>query len=137
MSEDSKHTKHYSHVSSVLQACEEYDDALSSGQQAFLLEESDQSPDIFSLSVGSLPPGESASIRLEYVTELAVQADDGLRFCLPAVLNPRYQPQGRKTSQHFLIIHTIPVHTEGFIVTVMHLMPSISTCNRGSQKPLW
>ncbi|XP_013876312.1 uncharacterized protein LOC106526289, partial [Austrofundulus limnaeus] len=35
-----------------------------------------------------------ASIRLEYVTELAVQADDGLRFCLPAVLNPRYQPQG-------------------------------------------
>ncbi|XP_025753786.1 uncharacterized protein LOC100702702 isoform X21 [Oreochromis niloticus] len=75
-------------------AREEYDDALSCGQQAFLLEESDRSPDIFSLSVGSLPPGESASIRLEYVTELAVQADDGLRFCLPAVLNPRYQPQG-------------------------------------------
>ncbi|XP_054466977.1 von Willebrand factor A domain-containing protein 5A-like isoform X1 [Anoplopoma fimbria] len=76
------------------EAREEYDDALSSGQQAFLLEESEQSPDIFSLSVGSLPPGESASIRLEYVTELAVQADEGLRFCLPAVLNPRYQPQG-------------------------------------------
>ncbi|KAJ3590777.1 hypothetical protein NHX12_008726 [Muraenolepis orangiensis] len=75
-------------------AREEYDDALSSGQQAFLLEESEQSPDVFSLSVGSLPPGESASIRLEYVTELAVQADDGLRFCLPAVLNPRYQPRG-------------------------------------------
>ncbi|XP_073349322.1 von Willebrand factor A domain-containing protein 5A-like [Pagrus major] len=76
------------------EAREKYDDALSSGQQAFLLEESEQSPDIFCLSVGSLPPGESASIRLEYVTELAVQADDGLRFCLPAVLNPRYQPQG-------------------------------------------
>ncbi|KAM9359162.1 von Willebrand factor A domain-containing protein 5A-like [Symphorus nematophorus] len=76
------------------EAREEYDDALSSGQQAFLLEESEQSPDIFSLSVGSLPPGESASIRLEYVIELAVQADEGLRFCLPAVLNPRYQPQG-------------------------------------------
>ncbi|XP_051813583.1 von Willebrand factor A domain-containing protein 5A-like isoform X31 [Acanthochromis polyacanthus] len=76
------------------EAREEYDDALSSGQQAFLLEESEQSPDIFSMKVGSLAPGESASIRLEYVTELAVQADDGLRFCLPAVLNPRYQPQG-------------------------------------------
>ncbi|XP_059187472.1 von Willebrand factor A domain-containing protein 5A-like [Centropristis striata] len=76
------------------EAREEYDDALSSGRQAFLLEESDQSPDIFSMSVGSLPPGESASIRLEYVTELAVQADEGLRFCLPAVLNPRYQPRG-------------------------------------------
>ncbi|XP_054868031.1 von Willebrand factor A domain-containing protein 5A-like [Amphiprion ocellaris] len=76
------------------EAREEYDDALSSGQQAFLLEESEQSPDIFSMKVGGLAPGESASIRLEYVTELAVQADDGLRFCLPAVLNPRYQPQG-------------------------------------------
>ncbi|RVE64487.1 hypothetical protein OJAV_G00126350 [Oryzias javanicus] len=76
------------------QAREEYDDALSSGQQAFLLEESEQSPDVFSLSVGSLPPGESASIRLEYVIELAVEADEALRFCLPAVLNPRYQPQG-------------------------------------------
>ncbi|XP_061828869.1 von Willebrand factor A domain-containing protein 5A-like isoform X3 [Nerophis lumbriciformis] len=75
-------------------ARDEYDDALSSGQQAFLLEESEQSSDIFSLSVGSLPPGESASIRLEYIIELAVQADDALRFCLPAVLNPRYQPQG-------------------------------------------
>ncbi|XP_029964296.1 von Willebrand factor A domain-containing protein 5A-like isoform X2 [Salarias fasciatus] len=76
------------------EAREEYDDALSSGQQAFLLEESDQSPDVFSMRVGCLPPGESASIRLEYVTELAVQADEGLRFCLPAVLNPRYTPQG-------------------------------------------
>ncbi|XP_056906752.1 von Willebrand factor A domain-containing protein 5A-like isoform X2 [Takifugu flavidus] len=80
------------------QAHEEYDDALSSGQQAFLLEESDETPDIFSLRVGSLPPGQSASIRLEYVIELAVEADDGLRFCLPAVLNPRYQPEGSKSS---------------------------------------
>ncbi len=82
---------------------------MSSGQQAFLLEESEQSPDIFSLSVGSLPPGESASIRLEYVTELAVQADDGLRFCLPAVLNPRYQPQGERSSQHFDQVNTFIV----------------------------
>uniref|UniRef100_A0A3P9NI16 von Willebrand factor A domain-containing protein 5A-like n=1 Tax=Poecilia reticulata TaxID=8081 RepID=A0A3P9NI16_POERE len=76
------------------QAQQVYDDAVSSGQKVFELEESEQSPDIFSLTVGNLPPGESASIRLEYVTELAVQADDGLRFCLPVVLNPRYQPQG-------------------------------------------
>lgn len=83
----------------IVQAHEEYDDALSSGQQAFLLEESEESPDIFSLRVGSLPPGETASIRLEYVIELAVQADDGLRFCLPTVLNPRYQPPGKSVGQ--------------------------------------
>ncbi|XP_041733984.2 von Willebrand factor A domain-containing protein 5A isoform X2 [Coregonus clupeaformis] len=75
-------------------AQEQYDDSLSSGQQAFLLEESDDSPDVFKLSVGSLPPGEKASVSLDYVTELAVQADEGLTLCLPAVLNPRYQPQG-------------------------------------------
>uniref|UniRef100_A0A3B3BM09 VIT domain-containing protein n=1 Tax=Oryzias melastigma TaxID=30732 RepID=A0A3B3BM09_ORYME len=78
------------------QACEEYDDALSSGQQAFLLEESEETPDHFSLSVGNLLPGQSVFIRLEYVTILTVEADNGLRFCLPTVLNPRYQPQGVK-----------------------------------------
>ncbi|KAI1893191.1 hypothetical protein AGOR_G00121150, partial [Albula goreensis] len=74
-------------------AREQYDDALSSGQQAFLLEESSESSDVFRLSVGSLPPGQNASVTLAYVTELAVQADNALRFCLPAVLNPRYAPQ--------------------------------------------
>ncbi|KAL2096465.1 hypothetical protein ACEWY4_008613 [Coilia grayii] len=78
----------------TMKAREEYDDALSSGHQAFLLEESDQSPDVFQLNVGSLPPGESAAITLVYISELAMQADDALRFCLPAVLNPRYTPQG-------------------------------------------
>ncbi|KAG5837367.1 hypothetical protein ANANG_G00238520 [Anguilla anguilla] len=79
------------------QAREQYDDALSSGQQAFLLEESEESEDVFRLSVGSLPPGEKASVTLTYVTELAVQADKALRFCLPTVLNPRYTPAGCKS----------------------------------------
>ncbi|XP_066578282.1 von Willebrand factor A domain-containing protein 5A-like [Amia ocellicauda] len=74
------------------EAQDEYDDAVSSGQQAFLLEESDESPDVFRLSVGSLPPGKSTSVSLSYVTELAVQEDGALRFYLPAVLNPRYTP---------------------------------------------
>lgn len=77
-----------------LKAHEEYDDALSCGQQAFLLEESEESSDVFSLHVGRLLPKETASIRLEYVIELVVQADGGLRFWLPTVLNPRYQPPG-------------------------------------------
>ncbi|XP_036072145.1 von Willebrand factor A domain-containing protein 5A [Oryzias melastigma] len=80
------------------QAREEYDDALSSGQQAVLLEESEETPDLFFLSVGNLLPGQSVFIRLEYVTILAVEADNGLRFCLPAVLNPRYQPQDTRLS---------------------------------------
>ncbi|XP_051779069.1 von Willebrand factor A domain-containing protein 5A-like isoform X12 [Erpetoichthys calabaricus] len=76
------------------EAIYDYDDAISSGQEAFLLEESDESPDVFRLSVGSLPAGQTASVSLSYVTELPVQADDALRFFLPTVLCPRYTPQG-------------------------------------------
>ncbi|XP_073720727.1 von Willebrand factor A domain-containing protein 5A isoform X12 [Misgurnus anguillicaudatus] len=75
-------------------ARDEYDDAVSSGQQAFLLEESKESSDVFRLSVGCLSPGQNADITITYITELSVQADHSLRFCLPAVLNPRYTPAG-------------------------------------------
>ncbi|KAF5908290.1 von Willebrand factor A domain-containing protein 5A-like isoform X1, partial [Clarias magur] len=76
------------------EAREQYDDALSSGQQAFLLEESEESVDVFRLSVGSLPPHQSAAVTFIYIIELSVQADHSLQFCLPAVLNPRYIPTG-------------------------------------------
>ncbi|XP_073720739.1 von Willebrand factor A domain-containing protein 5A-like [Misgurnus anguillicaudatus] len=75
-------------------ARDQYDDAVSSGQQAFLLEESKESSDVFRLSVGCLSPGQNADITITYITELSVQADHSLRFCLPAVLNPRYTPAG-------------------------------------------
>ncbi|XP_073688687.1 von Willebrand factor A domain-containing protein 5A-like [Garra rufa] len=76
------------------EARDQYDDAVSSGQQAFLLEESAESPDVFKLSVGCLSAGQNAAVTIIYVTELAVQDDHSLRFCLPAVLNPRYTPAG-------------------------------------------
>ncbi|XP_050955069.1 von Willebrand factor A domain-containing protein 5A-like isoform X2 [Labeo rohita] len=75
-------------------ARDQYDDAVSSGQQAFLLEESTESPDVFKMSVGCLSAGQNAAVTIIYVTELAVQADHSLCFCLPAVLNPRYTPAG-------------------------------------------
>ncbi|KAA0724672.1 A domain-containing protein 5 [Triplophysa tibetana] len=75
-------------------ARDQYDDAVSSGQEAFLLEESEESSDVFKLSVGCLSPGQNAAISITYITELSVQADHALRFCLPAVLNPRYTPAG-------------------------------------------
>ncbi|XP_048015796.1 von Willebrand factor A domain-containing protein 5A-like isoform X2 [Megalobrama amblycephala] len=73
-------------------ALDQYDDAVSSGQQAFLLEGSDESSGVFKLSVGCLSPGQNASITIIYVIELSVQANHALHFCLPAVLNPRYTP---------------------------------------------
>ncbi|XP_018426332.1 PREDICTED: von Willebrand factor A domain-containing protein 5A-like [Nanorana parkeri] len=76
------------------QAHKTYDEAISRGEQAFLLEEDESSADIFSCSVGNLPPGQEAEITLKYVRELPLEADGAVRFVLPAVLNPRYTPKG-------------------------------------------
>ncbi|CAH1271034.1 VWA5A [Branchiostoma lanceolatum] len=71
-------------------AREEYDDAIASGEGAFLFEEDDRAGDVFKCSVGNLPPKTSATIQLSYVAELPVEADSSLKFVLPGVLNPRY-----------------------------------------------
>uniref|UniRef100_G1Q1J4 von Willebrand factor A domain-containing protein 5A n=1 Tax=Myotis lucifugus TaxID=59463 RepID=G1Q1J4_MYOLU len=68
-----------------------YENAISQGHQAFLLEEDDQAGDIFSCNVGNLPPGSKAALTLKYVQELPLEADGALRYVLPAILNPRYQ----------------------------------------------
>ncbi|XP_029436856.1 von Willebrand factor A domain-containing protein 5A-like isoform X2 [Rhinatrema bivittatum] len=75
------------------EAHQTYEDALAQGQEAFLLEEDESSGDIFSCSVGNLPPGQEAGVTLAFVRELPVEADGAVRFVLPAVLNPRYTPQ--------------------------------------------
>uniref|UniRef100_A0A672SCM2 VWFA domain-containing protein n=1 Tax=Sinocyclocheilus grahami TaxID=75366 RepID=A0A672SCM2_SINGR len=88
-------------------ARDQYDDAVSSGQQAFLLEESAESPDVFRLSVGCLSAGQNAAVTIIYVTELAVQADHSLRFCLPTVLNPRYTPCSSISSRCGAVPYTL------------------------------
>nr|DBA23805.1 TPA: hypothetical protein GDO54_014684 [Pyxicephalus adspersus] len=81
------------------QAHKTYDEAISRGKEAFLLEEDDSSADIFSCSVGNLPPGQEAEVTLKYVWGLPVEADGAVRFVLPAILNPRYTPQGYYVSR--------------------------------------
>ncbi|XP_068108676.1 von Willebrand factor A domain-containing protein 5A-like isoform X2 [Hyperolius riggenbachi] len=80
------------------QARKTYEEAMSRGQQAFLLEEDESSADIFSCSVGNLSPGQEAEVTLKYVRELPVEADGAVRFVLPAVLNPRYTPKDQDVS---------------------------------------
>ncbi|XP_036603068.1 von Willebrand factor A domain-containing protein 5A-like isoform X2 [Trichosurus vulpecula] len=72
------------------QAQENYENAISQGQQAFLLEQDSSSGDIFSCSLGNLPPGQKAAVTLSYVQELSLEADGAVRFVLPTILNPRY-----------------------------------------------
>ncbi|XP_059807553.1 von Willebrand factor A domain-containing protein 5A-like isoform X2 [Hypanus sabinus] len=76
------------------QAQDAYDDAISSGQEAFLLEEDSSSSDIFTCRVGNLPPGCAVTVSFSLAQELPLEADGAVRFTLPAVLNPRYSPAG-------------------------------------------
>eukprot|EP00731_Ephydatia_muelleri_P002780 Em0001g2780a len=69
-----------------------YDDAIASGQTAALGEE--KSGDVFSVSLGNLPPRTDAEVHLKLVGDLPVDAEGGVRFALPASLKPRYAPAG-------------------------------------------
>jgi Ca-activated chloride channel family protein len=70
-------------------AFEHYDEALEAGHGAYLLDE--ERADIFTVSVGNLPPGKEAVLRLTTVSELALEGD-AIRFTLPTTIAPRYAP---------------------------------------------
>jgi len=71
------------------EAAQVYEQARSAGQSASLLEQ--HRPNLFTVSVASLPSGETAQIEIEY--QQIVTYDDG-RFSLrvPLAIGPRYTP---------------------------------------------
>jgi hypothetical protein len=71
-------------------AFETYDEALAAGHGAYLLDE--ERADIFTASVGNLPPGKEAVLRITTVSELPLEGDD-IRFTLPTTIAPRYAPE--------------------------------------------
>ena len=74
------------------EAKRDYKEAIASGHTAALAEE--QSGDILSISLGNLSTGNEAELHLKLVGELPIDAEGGVRFTLPAVLKPRYTPEG-------------------------------------------
>lgn len=70
-------------------AFEAYDEAIAAGNGAFLLDE--EKADVFTVSVGNLPPGKEVVVKITTVSELSAEGD-ALRFVLPATVAPRYAP---------------------------------------------
>lgn len=66
-----------------------YDEAISSGRRASIAEE--ERPDVFTMRVGNIQPGERVSVALTVVLPLAY-ADGEATFRLPLVVAPRYIP---------------------------------------------
>ncbi|XP_015749941.1 PREDICTED: poly [ADP-ribose] polymerase 4-like [Acropora digitifera] len=67
------------------QAHKEYREAISQGHGAYLMDE--ETPDVFTVSVGNLPPGSQVLIKITYVTELLVDGEH-ICFSLPGSLAP-------------------------------------------------
>ncbi len=67
----------------------EYDDALAAGHGAVLLDQ--ERPNVFTLSVGNLLPGQTLTTALTWVERLPREGD-ALRFLLPTTVSPRYAP---------------------------------------------
>ncbi|ORW93863.1 hypothetical protein AWB92_11990 [Mycobacterium sp. IEC1808] len=66
-----------------------YDDAIASGRRASIAEE--ERPDVFTMRVGNILPGERISVALTLVIPLAY-ADGDATFRFPLVVAPRYIP---------------------------------------------
>ena len=71
-------------------AFDEYDDALSRGYGAALLDQ--HRPNVFQASVGNLEPGQEMVVELTWVMELTWEGES-LRFTLPTTIAPRYAPE--------------------------------------------
>ncbi|HEY5926075.1 MAG TPA: VIT domain-containing protein [Kofleriaceae bacterium] len=70
-------------------AREQYEEAIAAGHRAAITEQ--ERPGVFTLRVGNLMPGESATVRLSLVGPLPV--DDGeVTLQFPLVVAPRYMP---------------------------------------------
>jgi Ca-activated chloride channel family protein len=67
----------------------EYDEAVAAGQRAAIAEE--ERPDVFTLRVGNIAPGERVNVTLTIVGPLSY-ADGEATYRLPLVVAPRYIP---------------------------------------------
>ncbi|ERE92203.1 poly [ADP-ribose] polymerase 4-like protein [Cricetulus griseus] len=70
------------------EAKQEYREAISQGHGAYLMDQ--DTPDVFTVSVGNLPPRAKVLIKITYITELSIQSPVAI-FFMPATVAPWQQ----------------------------------------------
>ncbi|KAF2399575.1 hypothetical protein EJ06DRAFT_582860 [Trichodelitschia bisporula] len=69
----------------------EYQAAVDRGETAALLEQLPEASDVFTTTVGNVPPGARLLVNITYLGELKHDAEvDGIRFTIPTSISPRY-----------------------------------------------
>jgi vault protein inter-alpha-trypsin-like protein/VWA domain-containing protein len=73
------------------QARAEYKEAVEKGEVAGLLEQLPDASDVFTTTIGNVPPNCTVDVEITYLGELKHDAEvDGLRFTIPTSISPRY-----------------------------------------------
>ncbi|EUC40488.1 hypothetical protein COCMIDRAFT_41192 [Bipolaris oryzae ATCC 44560] len=68
-----------------------FQDAVSKGETAGLFEQLPDASDVFTTTVGNIPPGAKVIITITYLGELKHDMEvDGIRFTIPNIICPRY-----------------------------------------------
>ncbi|MDL1948615.1 VWA domain-containing protein [Acidobacteria bacterium ACD] len=67
-----------------------YDEAMAAGHGAYLLDQ--EQPDVFTASIGNVPPGAEVLVRLTTVSVVAEEGEDRV-YALPTTVSPRYAPE--------------------------------------------
>ncbi|XP_062607148.1 protein mono-ADP-ribosyltransferase PARP4-like, partial [Saccostrea cucullata] len=68
-------------------AHKEYKQAIKEGHGAYLMDQDEETPEVFTVSVGNLPPKATVIIKITYVTELQVEGEL-INFRLPGSVAP-------------------------------------------------
>ena len=109
-----------------------YDEAVSKGDMAGLLEQAVEASDVFSTSLGNIPARETVIVEVTYVGELKHDAEaDGTRLTIPTRVAPRYGPYAAAPASMSAKESSAP---QRMLITVDVHMPD-ETSIRGLQSP--
>ena len=108
-----------------------FNEAVSKGQSAGLLEQSDEASDVFSTSLGNVAAGQTVRVEIIYIGELKNDVDvDGVRLTIPTAIAPRYG-----SGPDIAVAGEVPAsHKGGIKITVDVSMPDDSPI-RSLQSP--
>jgi uncharacterized protein with von Willebrand factor type A (vWA) domain len=68
-----------------------FEEAVARGETAGLMEQLPDASDVFTTTVGNVPPGAKVVIKINYLGELKHDMEvDGIRFTIPNIICPRY-----------------------------------------------
>jgi hypothetical protein len=115
------------------QAKVDYQEAVARGETAGLLQQLPEASDVFTTSIGNVPPKEKIHVEIVYLGELKHDAEtDGSRFTIPTIIAPRYGSVSTESEDALASTHTA---TKGGISISVDVTLEEDSIVRGIQSP--